>query len=480
MKRVEGTVERAKEFLRPDPEEREKTLGAAELVKREVEAELLDRDPDARVELIGSLARDTWLPGTSDVDVFCIFPPDRDLEDVVETTLEVGKRVVRKLGGDPREDYAHHPYVTGEVKVNDVTLEVDIVPCFDSPPDDPLTPVDRTPHHHRFVVKNLDDPDEVRLLKAFLRAIRAYGAEARVRGFSGYLCEVLVITYGSFLDVLRDAAERWRPGFVIDPVGYVGDVYDNHDEVREAFEDQDPALIVLDPVDPGRNVAAAVSRRQLARFIVAARSFLDRPTIRAFTGIEPYPVGPEEVEGIRSTACLVGLEVRLPDVVEDIYWPQLEKTARNTAKRLEDSGFEVRRWVVHAEEDRGKGYILLELEEDKLAPTEWRTGPEGWALPDRTEGFARAHGRFWFDREGRMCARPKRNALKPEDVLSELEGADEHFLLSWGFGKDLAKESDGKVRVLRPDDLASEVPELSPSPELDEFFRGDVICRIFP
>ncbi len=472
-------VDRILPLVKPDPEEREAVVKAAETVRREVENELKDVAPDARVELIGSIARDTWLPGTSDADVFCVFPRDVDLNEIVETTLDIGSRVIRKLGGEPREDYAHHPYVTGKIEVNGVPLKVDIVPCYDSPPDDPKTPVDRTPHHNRYVLENLKDPDEVRLLKAFLKTIRAYGAEARVKGFSGYLCEVLVIHYGSFLNVLKSAADVWRPGYVIDPRGFVGEVYEDHDEVRERFEDQDPALIVLDPVDPGRNVAAALSRRQLARFIVAARMFLERPKEEAFIPRKPPRLAAHEVVGVAETGHLVGLKVILPEAPEDVYWPQLEKTSRSTVKRLEDAGFRVRRWTVHAEEDENVGYILIETEERELAPEEWRTGPEGWAQPERTAGFADAHGKFWFDEDGNMCARVKRNALEVESVLSELEGADEHFLLSWGFGKDVARASDGEVRVLTAGDIASLVSGLKPSPELDEFFRGDVISRLF-
>ncbi|NPB01278.1 MAG: CCA tRNA nucleotidyltransferase [Methanopyri archaeon] len=472
-------IDRVLPLVKPDPEERDAVTKAAETVRREVENELKEVAPEARVELIGSIARDTWLPGTSDADVFCVFPRDVDLDEIVEVTLKVGSRVIRRLGGEPREDYAHHPYVTGKVKVDGVPLEVDIVPCYDSPPDDPKTPVDRTPHHNRYVLENLEDPDEVRLLKAFLKTIRAYGAEARVKGFSGYLCEVLVIHYGSFLDVLKSAADVWRPGYVVDPRGFVGDVYEDHDEVREKFEDQNPALIVLDPVDPDRNVAAALSRRQLARFVVAARMFLERPTEGAFIPRKPQRLAAYEVIGVAETGHLVGLEVVLPDAPEDVYWPQLEKTARSTVKRLEDAGFRVRRWTVHAEEDRGLGYVLIETEERELAPEEWRAGPEGWAQPERTTGFADAHGKFWFDEDGRMRARVKRNALKVEDVLSGLEGADEHFLLSWGFGKDIAKASTGEVKVLKAEDVASLVLELEPSPELDEFFRGDVISRLF-
>jgi len=43
-------------------------------------------------------------------------------------------------------------------------------------------------------------------LKQFMKGIGVYGSELRRRGFSGYLTELLVINYGSFLGVLKEAS----------------------------------------------------------------------------------------------------------------------------------------------------------------------------------------------------------------------------------------------------------------------------------
>ncbi|WP_088336327.1 CCA tRNA nucleotidyltransferase [Methanopyrus sp. KOL6] len=478
---LEEVLDEVRREVTPDPEEREVVEGFARRVLSEVRDRLKGRDPDAEVELIGSVARDTWLPGASDIDVFCVFPKDRDLDEIVEITLEVGREAIEELGGEALEEYANHPYIGGEVEYRGRTFEVDVVPCYDTEPGEVITPVDRTPHHNRYVKERLENTAEVRLLKAFVKAIDAYGAEARVKGFSGYLCELLVIHYGSFKEVLREAVMTWRPGFVIDLEGFVGEVYEDYGEVREKFEDQDPALIVLDPVDPQRNVAAALSKRQLTRFILAARAFLKDPSPEFFRGRKFEPASGEEIRGWfeKNPAHVVAIEVRLPDEVEDIYWPQLEKTARSLSKVLENEGFEVRRWYVMRDSEEEHGYVLLEFEHGRLPVLEWRVGPAGWVREDRVRGFVRAHGRFWVEDDGKLATRAERKFVRPEDLLRRLEGADRQTLLSHGFGKDLARSSEGEVRLLSSEELAELAdrdPELGKG--LAEFMRGDPLSEL--
>ena len=57
---------------------------------------------------------------------------------------------------------------------------------------------------------------EVRLLKRFMKMVGTYGSEFKVGGFSGYLCELMIIRYGSFLKVLKGVFDHWKPGYQID------------------------------------------------------------------------------------------------------------------------------------------------------------------------------------------------------------------------------------------------------------------------
>jgi tRNA nucleotidyltransferase (CCA-adding enzyme) len=102
-------------------------------------------------------------------------------------------------------------------------LEADIVPSTEvgdpSKSGEKLS-VERTPLHTRYVKSRLSEcmKDDVRLLKSFFKSIGVYGAESHVGGFSGYVCELLVIRYGSFRKVL-EAISRWGPGVYVDVEG---------------------------------------------------------------------------------------------------------------------------------------------------------------------------------------------------------------------------------------------------------------------
>src|SRR5436190_1381599 len=110
--------------------------------------------------------------------------------------------------------------------------------------------------------------NDVRLLKAWAEGIGVYGAEAKVLGFSGYLCELLVLKYGSFRGVLENSLS-WRPTTVLEL---------DRPPARTFTE----PLVVVDPVDPNRNVASAVGVEQMATFVHAARAYLQAPSERFF------------------------------------------------------------------------------------------------------------------------------------------------------------------------------------------------------
>ncbi len=98
-------------------------------------------------------------------------------------------------------------------------FDVDFVPCYTIKNAEELkSAVDRTILHTEYVKKNLkpEQRNEVLLLKKFMESIHTYGAEFKVGGFSGYLCELLIINYGTFIEVLEAASEKWRPKTVID------------------------------------------------------------------------------------------------------------------------------------------------------------------------------------------------------------------------------------------------------------------------
>jgi len=273
--------------------------------------------------LVGSVAKGTHLTDP-DIDIFVMFPPTTKREDLELYGLKIGKEVLGKY----EKKYAEHPYVFG--KFDD--LNVEIVPCYKIPdPTRKMSAVDRTPFHTKYIIEQIheEQKDQVRLLKRFLKGIGIYGAEAEIEGFSGYLCELLVLHYGDFISIIENA-KNWSKGIVI--------TFDK----REHSEFYDP-LIVVDPVDPGRNVASALSEENFATFIIACKEYHENPRIEFFF---PNKIVPESITYIknmmkRRATTLLGITFIAPSTLPDILHSQLRKSVKAMAKLFEKYGFKL-------------------------------------------------------------------------------------------------------------------------------------------
>ncbi len=331
----------------------------------------------ASVEVHGSASRGTWLSGDNDVDVFMVLDAGYE-RSVLPRVLEAVKGY---LVSGWTEAYAEHPYLKAEVDV----FQVDFVPCFRVDPREGLTSAtDRTPLHSLFVRERLStqDREEVRLLKKFMKGVGVYGAEVKVGGFSGYLCELLVIHYGSFEAVL-EAAEGWRRGHALDILG---------GSSAEALHKRFPEpLIVVDPVDPSRNVASAVSETVFWELSAASRAFLGAPSERFFFPREEEVGRDELLEQIEAHGSeLLFVVVEDGDAeVPDVLWGQLYKSERALEGALRKEGFEVLRSGAWSDES-SRHALIFELESGVLPPTAMRRGPPVRMAED-SERFIEAH-----------------------------------------------------------------------------------------
>ncbi|NHN48297.1 CCA tRNA nucleotidyltransferase [Halostella sp. JP-L12] len=351
----DAAVRAVSEEIDPDPEERERLSAAAEDLIERAEDAVADLDVDADALLVGSTARGTWVSGDRDIDVFVRFPADLDRETLEEYGLRVGDAVLP----EGREEYAEHPYVTGEYE----GFDVDLVPCYDVADATRIqSAVDRTPFHTQYLRERLDDESaaDVRLAKQFLKGIGAYGSDLRTRGFSGYLTELLVLEYGGFRALLEAAAD-WHPPVRLDP----------EDHGAATFDDP---LVVIDPTDPERNVAAVLSPDNVARVQHYARELLDDPRPDLFFPDSPEPLSAAAVREHVAERGTTPLAVRFdaPDVVEDQLYPQLRKSLSGVTEKLDRRGFDVLRAAAFAD---GDAVLFVELAVAELPTVERHDGP---------------------------------------------------------------------------------------------------------
>ena len=372
--------------------------------------------PEIGIELVGSVAKDTHLRGDRDIDIFLLFPKGCSHEDLVKKGLEYAKMAV-KPGEKWAIGYAEHPYLKARIEGS----SVEIVPCFKiTDIAERASSADRSPMHTRYVLEFLDEKgiDEVRLLKAFLKRLGVYGAEVKVEGFSGYLCELLIIEAGSFKQLLEDAAGRWHMP-ALDPEGHYG----HEKAVRAKFPDA--PLVVIDPVDPNRNVAASVSASSLAKFILAARAFLKSPAESFFFGekvkMPKSKAGALQRKWKARGTHVIALEFKPPKVVEDVLWPQLKKSAKVIATRLEEAGFRVLDsgyWT----DEKTTCLLLFEFEHAELPRVQKVLGPEVRHAKG-AENFAHSHRNAlagpWVE-GNRLVALEPRRFFSAADFIAEI------------------------------------------------------------
>ncbi|QGN07587.1 CCA tRNA nucleotidyltransferase [Halorhabdus sp. CBA1104] len=363
---VTALLDTVRERVDPDAEERRKLRDVTETVIERAERAIESHDLAADVMLVGSTARDTWIAGDRDIDVFVRFPPETDRGRLETRGLEIGHDVLP----DGHEEYAEHPYVVGEIDGYDV----DLVPCYDVEDATAIqSAVDRTPFHTQYLHARLTDElaADVRLCKAFLKGIGVYGSDLRTRGFSGYLTELLVVEHGGFRPLVEAAAD-WQPPVRFDPAAHG----------QATFDD---SLVVIDPTDPERNVGAALAKANVATFQHYARQLLADPRESLFEPADPDPISPDDVRAFFERRGTTPLAVTLPtpDLVEDDLYPQLEKSLEGIVGLLDRRGFD----VLRADGFAGDRVVLLaELAVAERPAVERHVGPPVH-VRDHAEGF---------------------------------------------------------------------------------------------
>ena len=132
----------------PTKEERDEVLGFSLRMAELLDRELDRRGLDGRVEVHGSVAKDTWLSGERDIDIFVVLPREAG-EDGLRAVVDAAKELPLERWV---EVYAEHPYLRGWAE----GFTVEFVPCFEMEEGgEPISAADRTPLHTRFVNTHL-------------------------------------------------------------------------------------------------------------------------------------------------------------------------------------------------------------------------------------------------------------------------------------------------------------------------------------
>jgi tRNA nucleotidyltransferase (CCA-adding enzyme) len=363
--KIEKVCTTVLERVTPKKGERAKVEALAKELEKKVVSASKEQGVEAEVRVEGSVAKDTWLSEEPEIDVFMRVSAKIPRKSLGKVCLKIARKATE--GSEQIERFAEHPYL--EAMVDGV--RVNIVPCYNVKTREWLSATDRTPYHTDYMKKHLNEQmrSEVRLLKRFMKGIDVYGAEIKIGGFSGYLCELLTLYYKSFLKTLK-AFAQYKQRMVTDIENYYRG---REDELQLLFKEP---LIIVDPVDRGRNVASAVQPQKLYTFVAAARAFLQNPRSQFFYPHETSAIAVNDLKHKLEArgSKIIFLTFGKVNAVADVLWGQLYKSQKSLHKLIQLNDFEILRDLAWSDE-KTLNVFMFELENCCLPPIKKHLGP---------------------------------------------------------------------------------------------------------
>lgn len=402
---MKNILSEALKGINPSKEEEDEVYGRMKFILDKINKNL----KDAKAILGGSGVKGTWLRDANDADIFVRFNYKKyrdksgQISDILERILKKKRFRITRLHGS--RDYF-------QIKGKDSTSE--IIPILDIKKAEQARNItDVSPLHADWVnKKGKGFKDDIRLLKQFCKSMNVYGAESYIQGFSGYICEILIIYYKGFANTIKNAAE-WKDKVIIDP--------ENHWKGKNVLMELNKSktyspLIVIDPVQADRNAAAAISREKFDLFRKKAQEFLERPSKRFF---EIEWINEESLKKKTRNNTLILMDIIPKKGKKDVVGCKIAKAIEFINKRLRENDFN----VLDSGWEWGKKALFYSIiKKEKLPDYTEREGP-----PIKTEkhvkNFKKKYGNT-FIKGNRIYAKTKREFRKPEELIKSLEKED--------------------------------------------------------
>jgi tRNA nucleotidyltransferase (CCA-adding enzyme) len=379
----------------PSNEERQKVLSQVSVFLKNLNAELKRARVQAKAVLGGSYAKDTWLSGDYDVDVFVKFNlahKEQNLSDLLERALKKWRH--ERIHGS--RDYF---WVRNGIKY-------EIVPVLGiQKPEQAVNVTDFSPHHVEWVnKKGAKFKNDIRLAKKFCKANSCYGAESYIRGFSGHVLDILVIYFNGFIPLLK-AAKGWKPKVVLD----CNDVYKGKALMMLNKSKIEGPLVLVDPVQPGRNAAAALTIENLDKFVKAANSFLKKPSKEFFVEKEV------DFNALKKKGHLIQIKVKTLDDKEDVAGTKFVRAFEYVRGQLKDFQIKNAGWIWDKKENGVWWFVLGK----KQLPAERDWAGPPLKITEAVKKFKNIYKKT-FTKSGRMWAKVKCEERTPEQALKRV------------------------------------------------------------
>lgn len=420
--KIRKIIEKVKLRLRPEKEiflEVDKTVNKInEVIKKlNIEADCVKG---------GSIAKNTFLKNDCDIDLFVRFAfkyEDSKLSDMLYEILITAFSNVKILRVHGSRDYF-------QFRINNYDYEiVPVLMLHESNLRDARNITDFSPLHVNWVSgkikKNPELSDEIRVAKQFCKANNVYGAESYIKGFSGHILDIMVIHYGSFISMVKAFAS-------IDKISIQNPIIIDAekklvDPLKQLNKNKINYLIVIDPVQPERNAAAALSREKLQIFISKCKKFIESPSEKFFN-IEKFDLNKalKDFKSKYKNCKIIVFKVKTQDGSKDIAGTKVYKVYFSLIKHSELNDFKVIDSTWHFDYEKKHAILILCYNNEKLSEAVEHKGPPLNALED-VKRFRKKYAQTKIV-GNRIFAIIKRTYLYPEDLLRKL--IEEKFITS--------------------------------------------------
>lgn len=380
---------------------------------------------DAQAILGGSGAKGTWLSGNFDVDIFVLYNYDKfskkssQISQLLEPILKKSFPKIPLVKVHGSRDYFQMIY-------HDIHFE--IIPILRiNKAEQALNITDISPLHSIWVNKHTKNlKGDILLAKKFCKAQDCYGAESHIGGFSGYILEILIAYYGSFLNLLK-AAVKWKEHDVIDAEKYYPSAAAALFQMNSS-KLQSP-LVVIDPVDKRRNAAAALSLDKFHLLQQKAKEFLKKSDVHFF---EKEILTLKKVKKLAGKNPFLLLELHPLEGKTDIVGMKIIKIWEFLQAELKPFGIKKTFWQWD-EEKPALMYFILETE--TLPEYTVHAGPP-IRLKEHSVAFKKQYPQTYIEKD-RLMAKVKTPVPKLHDFLKKI------------LVHNYVKEKVGKISVLK-------------------------------
>lgn len=398
--------------IKPDSKENEMINSVCDKIIRILNKNAEELGIKIQAVLGGSASRGTNMKGNHDLDFFIRFQSEGDIKSHY-------KLLMAKSFDGFKIVHGTRDYFRGFFK----GFKVEFVPSikFDSPKK-AINSADISFFHIDYLKKKLEkNPklrDEILLLKQFLKANDSYGAESARGGFSGYICELLIIHFESFYN-LMEYFENAKPKIIID----IEKHYKSSEDALKSLGKSKTMgpLVIVDPLLKNRNASSCVSMDGFCRFLFKLRLFLRShdPKLFNIRGIDSNLVAERSK---RRGTKLILFKIK-GDGDFDILKAKALKRMGQIENELKRDGY-----LLYSFGVTDDSYAFFELETIKVSDAKKHFGPFVWCDANHFSDFMEKWKNKGLSKPYAFDSRLAADALRVSDAKDFIKERIKEFL----------------------------------------------------